>query len=168
MPYPNYYDPIIDEALSLAGMNRGQYNTLTQGNQQASQYSPFSTNAAYGPGNPKPVGRAEQLNAASVGRRNEYQSAINGISPYFQQAFQRNQIRQGEDARKYQRDYRAKINPANNRMAQTIPGTGARITGQPTMSGAGSSGGGSYASLSSPGISDPVTQSFSILARPIF
>lgn len=169
MAYPNYNDTIIDDALGLAGMNRQGYDALVQNQQRVTSYNPSLQGGQWGPGNPKPIGREDALQAGRLAQLNASEYQISGLAPYFQQARERDAIRQQEDLRKYQRDYRAQIMGSKNRMGQTISGTGARMTGIPTKPGfpQGPSGG-AYSALPSAGISDPITQSYKALAAPVF
>lgn len=162
---PSYYDPIIQEGIKLSGMTPSDYYSLTSGYSQAQGISPFGSTGTnqYGPMNPKPIGRPEQLNAANVANRNIYEKKVNGVAPFFRQAMQRAQIRDMEDMRKYQRDYRQRQTGNRSINGQNISGTLARMQGKsatefsPSTSSSGRFGTG-----------DPVVQGFETLARPVF
>lgn len=169
MAYPNYYDPIIDDAMNLAGMDRKGYESLLA-QKQAATNSPLAPQPAqWSIGSPKPGIRNNLSTADYLKKLNGVENQINGINPYFQQAMQRDAIRQKEDMRKFQRDYRSQLMGGNTGRAQTISGTGARMTGVPTAPGVvGGPAAGSYGVLASRGIADPVTSSFKALAQPVF
>ena len=160
MALPNYYSPIIQEGMRLAGLSPAQYKSLV------SQYEQAVALPQYGPGNPKPIGRQEVLDRKRTDRMNALQEKMDGLSPYFQLAHQRAAIRQQEDLRKYQRDYRRQIsgNSAGGN-SQYISGTGDRMRGIPPTGSQGvtQSGVSARGVIGRP-ISDPVTQSFNQLS----
>lgn len=160
MALPNYYSPIIKEGMELAGLNPTQYNSIVSQHQQA------FARPQYSPGNPKPIGRQDIINRSTVARQNEAQSKMDGVAPYFSQARQRDSIRQQEDLRKYQRDYRRLIsgNSAGGN-DQYISGTGDRIRGMPPTGPQGvTQSRASTRGSTGRQISDPLTQSFNQLS----
>jgi hypothetical protein len=160
MALPNYYSPITQDALELAGMSPAQYKSFV------SEYKQAFALPQYGPGNPKPIGRQEVLTRNMLDRQNALQAKMDGLSPYFMQAQQRAAIRQQEDLRKYQRDYRRQIsgNGAGGN-SQYISGSGDRMRGIPPTGSQGvtQSGVSARGVIGRP-ISDPVTQSFNQLS----
>lgn len=163
MPYPNYYDPIITDALDLAGMNRSSYDALVARSNASQQTRP----GPYSAGGITPI-TGRQDPRAYVAKRNAVENDVSGLYPYFQQSQQMDAIRREEDLNKFRRDYRSKLYGNRGQRSQVISGTGARITGVPTPSGGYGSSSLSSGGISAAAMGDPVTRSFQALSSPTF
>lgn len=152
MALPNYYQPIVTDALNISGGSPESYSNLRD------RYSKAITPPTYSPGSPKPIMRPEQEARQTLKNLNPLEYEFGNFAPYLQQAQQMAGIRTQEDLWKYQRDYRKLISGGSSGDSrQFISGTGDRLRGvsaqRPQFSA-------SAQSAAAPRISDPVTNSF--------
>lgn len=156
MALPNYYTPIIQDALNLSGGKQSDLDTWRQ------KYTSATTPPTYSFANPRPIVRAEQSARDRVNTLNPLEYEYGNFLPYFQQAQERAGVRQQEDLRKYQRDYRALITGNNGNRSPYISGTGDRMKNIVPQSSTQSQASAAYR------ISDPVTSGFNQISALSF